>query len=479
MQIKIIKLMLVFTCSAFLVSAQETRVEPNTCIKLEAGTTLDISGGDLVLESNATYDASLIDYGDVTFSGGGQAYVQRYLTEGAWHLISSPVDSALSGMFEDDYLQYYVEADSTWHEIVPIDSVLHIMQGYALWSVETAPTTEVFTGTTNTGTFFRDFLQSGNGWNLFGNPYPSTIDWDKISKPAALSGGIHLFDPTIGTIGDYVYYIEKGGAANTTTQYIPLGQSFFARVTGGEGTLTFDNSCRVHGGQAFYKTSEDDAMLVLKAAGNNITSQTAIRFNQNSTQKVDRLYDVYKIFTDSPDVPILFTRAENENLAINTLPSIEGNGIVPLWFKAGMDGTYTIKATESETFDSEIPIYLLDLETGIFQNLREIPEYFFDYKWGKARSFLVYFTKPENSAPSGEIKIYSYGNVLNVNFPVTNLANPDFNAQILVFNLSGKTLLQTSTSNIMNQIQLTGNNSIYLVKVITDSQVANGKVFIR
>ncbi|MCD4698610.1 MAG: T9SS type A sorting domain-containing protein [Bacteroidales bacterium] len=471
-------MMLVFLVC--VVSAQEMRVEPNTNIKVESGTTLDITGGNLVLKSDATGDASLIDYGSVTYSGGGQAKVHRYRTKGAWHLISSPVSNALTGMFTGDYLQYYTEHDSLYHEIEPTDSLLKIMEGYALWSIEAAPATEVFLGLTNTGVLSKAFTNNFTGWNLFGNPYPSVLDWDIVSKPAELRGSIQLYDPTLGTIGEFRYYIKGGGAANTTSQYVPLGQGFFVRVMGVAGVLTFDNSCRVHTNeQAFYKNSEDDAMIVLKATGNSVTTQTAIRFNQNSTQKVDRLYDVYKLSSGSPDVPVLFTVVEDENMAINTLPSIEGNEIMPMWFRAGLDGEYSIKATETETFNTETPIYLLDIKTGIIQNLREIPEYTFDYKWGGDRSFLVYFTEPENSISVSDVNIYAYGNVLNINFPVSNLTNPDFNARIMVFDLTGKAVLQTATTEIYNQIPLKGDNSIYIVKVVSNSQMAIGKVFIK
>jgi len=234
----------------------------------------------------------------------------------------------------------------------------------------------------------------------------------------------------------------------------------------------------VHSGQAFYKNT-DNELLVLKVTGNDITTQTAIRFNENATQKVDRLYDVFRIISDSPNVPMLFTKSGSENMAINTLPSIEGNETVPMWFRAGTDGEYSIKATEIESFDTETPIYIEDLMAGTIQNLREIPEYNFDYITGSDRSFLVYFTELDNSVNTREIDIYAYNNVLNVNFPVFELVNANFNAQIVVFDITGKIVFQTNTTEIKNQIQLTSSNSILMVRVISGNETANGKVFIK
>ncbi|MCB0805909.1 MAG: hypothetical protein KDC05_08935, partial [Bacteroidales bacterium] len=186
---------------ALISSAQEVKVWPNTSITIHSGTTLDITSGDLVLKSDASGDASLIDYGIVTYSGGGEARVERYLTEGNWHLISSPVGSVQAGLFLGDYLQSHSEGSNSWTDIYSESYNLNVMQGYALWSVEGAPTTEVFSGTTNSGNLNAGFSENGNGWNLAGNPYPSAIDWDAVTIPAELNGAFWIFDPSIGANG--------------------------------------------------------------------------------------------------------------------------------------------------------------------------------------------------------------------------------------------------------------------------------------
>lgn len=463
----------------YVAPAQEVRVWPKASITLEPGASLDISAGNLVLKSDASGDASLIDYGNITYSGGGEAKVERYLTEGNWHLISSPVTNAQSGLFLGDYLQTHAEASNGWTDIASETYNLELMQGYALWSVEASPTTEVFTGTTNTGNFNKAFTQNGDGWNLVGNPFPSALDWDAVTIPPQLNGAIWLFDPTIGANGDYLYYINGGGAANTTTQYIPSSQAFFVRATGGSGTLTLDNSDRVHSDQPFYKSTDKD-LLVLKVSGNNVTTQSAIRFNENATQHADRLFDVYKIISDKPDVPNLFTRIGNETMAINTLPSIEGNEIVPVWFRAGMNGQYTISATQMETFDGQVPVFIEDIETGTIQNLRTDPKFVFDYKSGKDHGFLIYFTDPgSGNQMHSNVSVFANNGMLNINFPVTEMANVDFSAQIMVFEVTGRLVYQNSTREINNQIQLNGSNTIYLVSIIKDNEVENTKVFLK
>ncbi|MCF8368573.1 MAG: T9SS type A sorting domain-containing protein [Bacteroidales bacterium] len=478
MKYKITLLLSAFVFVYFIVSAQETVVNPNTNITIAAGASLDLSNYNLVLKSDATGDASLIDFGTISYSGGGEAKVERYLTEGQWHLISSPVSNALAGMFLSDYLQNHSENSNGWTDIGADNSPLNVMNGYALWSIDASPTTEVFSGITNSGLLNRSFSQNNEGWNIMGNPYPSAIDWDAVTIPAELNGAIWLFDPSIGANGDYVYYINGGGVANTTSQYIPSGQGFFVRATGGAGTLTFDNDVRAHSSQAFYKDAQTD-LLVLKATGNNLTTQTAIRFNPEASALSDRLFDVFRIISDSPDLPMLFTKVGTQPMAINTLPSIEENEIVPMWFRAGTTGKYTITATEMQSFDSETPIYIEEIQSGFIQNMRENPQFTFDYTTGSDKSFLIYFAKPENSNRMEEVKIYSTINGLQVNFPVSEFVNPDFEAQILLFDLTGRKVFELQTTEINNEISFKGNNNIYMVSVISGSDVANTKVFIK
>jgi len=319
---------------------------------VETSTTLDISGGgDLFLESDTTGDASLIDLGTVSYTGGGEAKVKRYLTNGKWHLISAPVAGAVAGQFENDYMQIHDETTNSWTDVTSLTYGLEAAKGYALWTVDGAPTTEVFAGTTHTGnqTYSLSFTNSEKGFNLVGNPYPSALDWEAVTIPGQLSGAIWLFDPTVGDNGDYKYYISGGGGSNTTTQYIPSGQGFFVKATSGAGTLTLQNDDRTHGGQAYYKSGDDNQMLVLKATGNNITTQTAIRFIAEATSQVDRLFDVQKIISNSTDVPNVYTQCAGEKMAINTLPSVTGHETVPLFFEAGMDGTDTFTASELES----------------------------------------------------------------------------------------------------------------------------------
>jgi len=464
--------------------AQGVVVTPKTCFTVETGTTADVQTGNLLLGSDASGDASLIDKGTVTYSGGGHAQVQRYLSEGQWHLISSPVANATAAMFVDDFLQSHSEGTNAWTDITLPETNLAIMQAYALWSVAGAATTELFEGTTNTGLYDFDFTYSGvdKGFNLLGNPYPSQIDWDEITIPDHLGGKFWLFDPTVGDLGDYKYYIPGGGEANTTSQYIASGQGFFVLASDAGGKFTMDNSVRSHGGQGFYKGDENMPMIVLKVTGNGITTQTAVRFIEGASPQTDRLLDVQKILGNSTDVPNLYSLVGNEKLAINTLPTIDGNESIPLEFLAGMDGEYTIVANGINSFEEGIPVFLEDLLMDSLVDLRNEPQYTFNHLSGNTRSMLLHFNDVTGiDEQEGEfldqITIYALQQRLHIDFTNCLATGEPVSARVELIDIMGRVVLAKTVSEISNEIALPQQQAVYLVRVFTDQGFISKKIF--
>jgi len=463
-------ILLLFVISNLQLSAQGVLVLSGTNIEVAAGTTLRIETGDLTIKSDETGDASLIDFGTVAFTSG-ETKVERYLTNGTWHLISAPVAGIVAGQFPGDFLQRHTESTNLWTDINSLTYELVVAKGYALWSMETEPSTEVFAGTTNTGSQQFTFTKSGLGYNLVGNPYPSAIDWDMVTIPANLYGHFQLWNPTVG---DYVYYIKGGGDANTTSKYIPSGQGFFVQATG-SGTLDFGNTVRSHGTQLFYKDETDQCMLVLKVTGNELTTQTAIRFIEGATPQIDRLYDVQKIISGTPEIPNLYSYAENQKMAINTLPSFKDHETIPLAFDAGMDGIYTIQASELASIPEDVPVFLEDTKSNYLQDLRINPSYSFDYTLGVVREFKIHFKDVTGIESPETLNILCWlsDNILHVNFD-----DDDFGkAAISVYSITGQQILSRQTSLANNNIAFNGSQSVYLVYITTNEGNYSTKVF--
>jgi hypothetical protein len=49
-----------------------------------------------------------------------------------------------------------------------------------------------------------------NGWNLVGNPHPSQIDWNTVTKSGLVSNTYYVFDSRIGTSDNYGSYSTAG-----------------------------------------------------------------------------------------------------------------------------------------------------------------------------------------------------------------------------------------------------------------------------
>lgn len=463
--------------------SQTTIIEAGTSINIENGTTLDLSNGNLVVSSNSVSDASIIGDGTINFSGGGHAEVQRYLSNAQWHFISSPISNATAGMFTDDYLQYYSESDYLYYDIESISTPLNPMQGYGLWSMAGSATTEVFSGNPNSGNISFNFTQTDfpdnnqEGWNLIGNPYPSAIDWNLVTIPAQLSGAFWVFDPGIGTDGDFLYFINGGGAANTTNQYISSGQGFFVRAVGGNGNIQFTNDIRVHNPQEFYKNTTNQQILVIKATANNIETQTAIRFNTDASANIDRLFDVNKLATNSTDVPTLYTQCENQNMAINTLPSIVAHQTIPLFYECGSGGEVELNFEGLFSIDEGIPIFLEDIESGYFQNLRLNNKYVFEYENGQIRNFNVHFKDINGLNDVSNNQILAWFNADYLIIDLLDDYQPNRTYHLNLYNVSGQKIIDQQLSRQVSRLPFNGSSGIYVIKIENTESIFSDKLF--
>lgn len=474
----LIAFMLMFSLG---ITAQGIKVSPGSCIIIEEGSTVEIITGNLLIQSDANSDASLIDRGTLSITSGEATDVERYITPDAWHLISSPNDIALSGMFEGHFLQYYNTSGDTWNDIVLPDYQMNVMQGYSIWSVATQDTIFVYTATTNTGEQSAGFTNAGSSFNLLGNPYPSGLDWDEVAIPAGLSSGVYMWDPELG---DYVYYINGGGVGNTTTSYIPSGQGFMVYASGGSGTLSLDNADRTHAGQqAFFKSGNHNEIVLLKVTGNNITTQAAVRFHPDATPGHDPLFDVHKIISNVAKVPKLYSINVDGKHAINTLASVTETETVPLGFEAGIDGEYTITASELDSFDPATTIILEDQATNTFVDLRANPVYTFYHQGTEQRNMFLHFKDSQGIGDDlinpleSQLLIYAANKMIHVNFSEEAFAPGSFNARIDVFTVHGQLLKTVETSQTMNEIRVYESRAIYMIRVLVEGKMVSKKVF--
>ncbi len=365
------------------------------------------------------------------------------------------------------------------------------MQGYSNWVSSGSPLLVTFTGPLHDGPFSIPVTRNTNantdhGWNLVGNPYPSSLDWDAAGwTKTNVNNTIYYYSGSGGT-SNYKYYIGSGGetpgvGTNGGTNYIPPMQGFFIHVNSGSttGTLGVSNNERVHSSQAYYKDGGKDNELPtirILAEGNGESDETVIRFYEGSTDEFDGNYDALKLFADNIQQVYTLTPSGSE-LAISTLPEINEDLVVPVSFNADAEGTYTFTFTELVGFDQQGDLFIEDLLTGDIQEVDENTVYTFEHSpLNDDNRFLLHFSNSlgVDDNASTLVSIHSYGNIVYVNRPA------NFIGDISIYDMLGQEIItQKASGEGLMSIPVTNGTGYYVVKVQSDNNLITRKVFIK
>jgi len=377
------------------------------------------------------------------------------------------------------------ESTSNWDPIYwPTTIGMTVGRGY----IVAAPGsfgTATFAGTLNTGTQGPYTLNHSSGtykgWNLEGNPFPSSIAFASLTR-SNVDGGAYVWKPNYNAPdygGNYVVYVTGGytdpWGYGTFDGNIAPEQAFFVHVTSGSsGLLSIPNTARIHGG-TFLKGAPADA-LTLTANGNGIDDAAMVVFRPQATTGFDPEYDAYKLFGSS-NAPQLYFIAGDDNLSINTLPDVSVHPVIPVGYTVGVSGENTITVSGMESFTSGVDLYLEDLLTSRIQDLNMNPVYTFTAAPGQpAHRFNLHFAAVgiNDTKNYNDITIYSNDKTIYVNL------NEAMQGDIIVYNILGMEVGRKQiTGNSLNKLDLNLSTGYYVVQVLGNSKSMSNKVFIR
>ncbi|MDY0075711.1 MAG: fibronectin type III domain-containing protein [Bacteroidales bacterium] len=451
------------------------------------------SCNDIILQSNASGSASLLDNSLLTVNGN--ATIQRYIKGGGYHFVSVPINGTLTaGLFMNSYL-YYFDADAATPAWTGVGSDPDIEidndQGYMIWYTGNN-TTYNFNGSLISGDFTTATPSSGAAqfqYNLVPNPYPSPIDWDAGTgwTKTKLNNAIYIWNRAKATEanpnGQYASYIS-GASTNNGSQYIPMGQSFFVETAGsGAPALVMNNDVRVHSDQPFYKSNQQiPDLLRITSATENGNDEIVVRLHPDATPEFDREYDASKLF-GSVSLPQLYSLTADERmLSINTIPLEDEPTVVPVGFEWPNKAEVNLKITELESFDPSINIFLEDLLSGEMIDVREQSVYSFIHDESyEALRFNLHFIKDAVTVGVDEqqlsaYQVWSYDSKVYVSIP----ALTGDKALIQLVDAQGKVVYEgehhLSNPEIIN---VRTNQQLLIARIITGTQVYTQKVFIR
>lgn len=469
-------------------------------ITVDAGKALTVSGvltnnaGNFgtILKSDATGTGSLINY-----TPDIDSRVERFLTHSKWHFIGMPVETGEAGVFHlssghsDIYLRTHVESTNTWGEyIIPVETQLIQGRGYECWVGDPAgfsqDETIVFPGklnagnyTTGSGSFYTLEFTTDHGLNLICNPYPSALQanihtWSKTN----IANSVWTWDPSAG---NYMYWNGTGGGGGgygtLTDGIIPAMQSFFVLATASGPALTLPQTDQIHSSQAFYKESGIPLnTLRLDVNGNNYKDAIFIGFNSLASEEYDVDFDVEKIY-GIDEAPQMYAHCGEKKLSIDALPEIGEDRIINLGFECATLSEFSITASGMEGFEEETEFWLEDVKEGIVHNLGDNPNYYFTNALSDdPNRFILHFGKPNSVVENRmeKIQIYSYNHWINIRNQSAGKMD------VYVYDITGRLIIEDQYySTGLVKIETRLETGYYVVKVLSDGEVSQAKVFVK
>ncbi len=407
----------------------------NGTITVTAGTLN--TNGYLVLTSTAADTTARIATLPPGATVSGNVEIQRYINGGVgyrgWRYMSSPVANATYAQLIDDIfitgpggatngfdvagntssvMTYEEGANRGWKNISSPNNTWATGKGAIVFfrgdrtqtssitNTNVAPNSFAldFNGTINSGSYNVNLdydntvgVSTNQGWNLIGNPYPSQIDWDLVTKTSGVNSHYYLINP------------NSKNYMSANTGIIAIGQGFFVQVNASGQSVTFNETNKTGvNGTAYFKT-----------ATNPLTIKMNLDSVQNDIAKIFFLNGANKNYLFTEDAVKLSNTVYNLSLVTPNSVDVQNSYVPPL----GVTGTDTFElkvtsttnTTYSLSFENlqSLPInravLLIDKMNNSITNMRVTPNYTFAINNTQSSSFgkrfLLIITDQQNPLP--------------------------------------------------------------------------------
>ena len=429
----------------------------------------DGAGNNRVFTLLSTADKPTSDASIAALSGAaqlpGKITVQRYLSRigvaqydyQVWRDISSPVNTTVSdlqnslpvtGPFTN--ASVVSGADNTFSSMTRYDeSVGGAIEngwtdfpvstgnsqttfftrglGYSIFIYGSSPPVSVnnnesfsLTGVVWNGTFNLPvtFTSSGDisndGWNLVGNPYPSSIDWNSLGWTKTNIDDAIYIDDYNGVQPVFASYVN-GVSTNGGSNLIGMGQGFWVKANAASPVLTIQESVKSAGSQTTYfrqAAPQNLLRVTLSKDNDNFKDETVIYFSESSSLGFDRKFDALK-FKNRNSLHNLssLSPTSNERYSINSLPFLTSLQIVPLDISNVTSGSYQLSFNGLASFSPNLHIQLRDDYLNSIIDLTKEINYTFSVDQKKpatfgSNRFSIVFSQDKEVKSDIEVKAY-------------------------------------------------------------------------
>lgn len=269
-------------------------------------------------------------------------------------------DNTQAGATLDDRWVYYPASTNT--EVLTTSGTEG--RGYSVWVRDVGAVTFDLRGTVNQGSINLNLNGSNELWNLVGNPYPSSIDWDNGSgwtKTSIQGNGISVWDGT-------QYLTWNGAAGSLGNGRIPMGMSFWVQGADGSVALSVNENAKTSTTGTVHRVIPP-SFLELSLTDGTYTDKTYIEFKDGASMSYD-INDLSKL--QNAIFNLSSYSDDDHELAINAISNFVCSSEVPLNISNIWEGAFTLSWDNLASIDERINIILNDHYTGETYNLREL-----------------------------------------------------------------------------------------------------------
>jgi len=260
---------------------------------------------------------------------------------------------------------------NSWDQYEVLLLYLRGAKGEGLNGQAYTPSASTFemSGTINQGTQVVTMTKGSNSsFGVCGNPYPSGVQMQNVSKGSNVGANYYVWDASSGADGAWV------ANAFTGSYILPPYAGFFTTITATDN-ITFEEQDKVSGGTALHKGTAATNWVELYIYDSTTKwDRLLIHFDDNAMEVQDNA-DAKKLY--NPNLDFYTLSKDGTSLAIDVRPYSDSNSI-PLGLTAyNRYNKYVIK-----TGDYDIPIgaklYLHDKYLNKTEEMMPGFEYWFD-----------------------------------------------------------------------------------------------------